>query len=234
MLDMDPSFIIWSVKSSTNQIEDMSRRQRRVHKTRRRRQSLSVDTSDSMSTTSASSCEDSSANASAIEEITNALTKRASEISSWFSQNHERRMDTVCAGNDVVGDTDTEQPEEDDLQIGTYMSKVFGAHEKDSHDRYRMKKIVHELKMTQLELKDQELKTTMQIAKMAKMENVENMQRDAIKEVKETMKQKNTLISTLKQEKEELSEKTITLEKTVKSLTDEIARYEAIVLNSKV
>jgi len=139
-------------------------------------------------------------------------------------------MDTVCAGNDVVGDTDTEQPEEDDLRIGTYMS----AHEKDSDDRYRMKKIARELKMTQLELKDQELKTTMQIAKMAKMENVENMQRDAIKEVKETMKQKNTLISTLKQEKEELSEKTITLEKTVKSLTDEIARYEAIVLNSKV
>lgn len=83
-----------------------------MQKTRRRSRSLSVDTSDSMSTTSASSCKDNSMNASAIKEITNALTKRGSKISSWFSQNHEQRMGTVCAGNNVVSDADTEQPDD--------------------------------------------------------------------------------------------------------------------------
>lgn len=96
-------------------------------------------------------------------------------------------------------------------------------HDKALDNSYRIKKIVRELKMTQLELKGQELRTTMKIAKMAKLENVEKIQHDAIK-----MKQKNTLISTLKQEKEELSEKTITIEKTIKSLTDCFPQWQGI------
>jgi chromosome segregation ATPase len=213
----------------------MPRRQRRVHRARHRRRSASVDTSDSMST---SSSVDSSTNASAIEEITNAITKRAAEISTMV----QRRMSlrTSCHGNDDVSDTETERPShpQEDIGIGTYLSQlkstVLSKNDQESDERHGMKQILRELRMTQLELKDQELKTTMQIAKMAKMESLEKIQREEIKEVKETIKQKNIMISSLKQEKEELTEKTHMLEKTVKSLTEEISRYEAIVRNSKV
>ena len=220
---------------------------------------LSIDTSVSMITTaSAGSSVESDTQESKIDEITNILTKRAAEISSivqknmsldWFGQKNQEQHQQHGSGT-AEG---VEGMKEDDDQFATFInqaleeserlkkevrelnSKEFASlnNDQDSVENYEMKKIVRELKMTQLALKDQELKTAMQIADMAKMEDIEKSHRDAVKSAKETIKAKDKIIDYIKQENEDMAEKTQTLNKTVKALTEEIARYEQFVLNSK-
>jgi myosin heavy subunit len=220
---------------------------------------LSIDTSVSMITTaSAGSSVESDTQESKIDEITNILTKRAAEISSivqknmsldWFGQKNQEQHQQHGSGT-AEG---VEGMKEDDDQFATFInqaleeserlkkevrelnSKEFASlnNDQDSVENYEMKKIVRELKMTQLALKDQELKTAMQIADMAKMEDIEKSHRDAVKSAKETIKAKDKIIDYIKQENEDMAEKTQTLNKTLKALTEEIARYEQFVLNSK-
>jgi len=229
---------------------------------------LSIDTSVSMITTS--SVGSSSTQESAIEEITNILTRRAAEISSivqknisldWFGQqtpSHQQQRQVQDDIDAAVTPADKLLPQtlnsqEEDHRFATFInqameesnrlkkevrelnSKEFVAsnNDQDLVENYGLKKIVRELKITQLALKDQELKTAMQIAEMAKMEDLGKAQRESAKSVMDTIKKKEQIIESLKLENEEMAEKTKSLNKTVKTLKDEIARYEAFVLNSK-
>lgn len=223
---------------------------------------LSIDTSVSMITTSsAGSSKQSATQESAIEEITNILTKRAAEISSivhknmsldWFGQNQEQQRhdkDGIVSVRAADGVNSTEE----DHRYATFInqaleeserlkkevrslnsSKEFATlNDQDSVENYGLKKIVRELKMTQLALKDQELKTAMQIAEMAKMKDTDKPQRYAVKSAKETIKAKDKIIDYIKQENEELAEKAQALNEKVNTLAEEITRYEQFILNSK-
>lgn len=118
-------------------------------------------------------------------------------------------------------------------EVSEFKSKDFADNEHDAEENYRLKKIVRELKRTQLALKDQELKTEMQIAAMAKLEYVGRSQSDAVKSAKKVIIKKDMAIQSLRREKEEMAEEAQALRTTVKTLTDEIARYEDFVLSSK-
>ena len=224
---------------------------------------LSIDTSVSMITTSsAGSSKQSATQESAIEEITNILTKRAAEISSivqknmsldWFGQQNQEQQRQDKDGIVSVRAVDGGNLAEEDHRYATFINQALEESNRlkkevrelnsskelatlngqDSVENYEMKKIVRELKMTQLALKDQELKTAMQVAEMAKMKDMDKSQRDAVKSAKETIKAKDKIIDYIKQENEEMAEKTQTLKEKVKTLTEEIARYEQFVLNSK-
>lgn len=237
---------------------------------------LSIDTSVSMITTSTAgggsptikSARTTTTQESAIEEITNILTKRAAEISSivqknmsldWFGQQQQQQR--VEEGIDTTTTKTTAtllaaaslNLKEEDQRFATFINQALeesnrlkkevrelnstkeftATHDQDSVQNYGLKKIVRELKMTQLALKDQELKTAMQLADMAKMKDIGKSQRDAVKSAKETIQAKDKIIECIKKENEEMAHKVQALNKRVTTLNEEIARYENFILDSK-